>query len=142
MNSEPIRPALTPEEWEEAFRRWDDYDGRGAGVYSLDEWNKFKRDALVGRAGDLGDHHEAAALALYRQPFGFTWEDVDALRAQIEADVRRAERLIVTLGASEGDLNPEALKYINRLSDHLFVAARHVAAQGSGDVLWKPGASR
>ena len=43
--------------------------------------------------------------------------------------------------ASEDDVNPAALAYINRLSDWLFVAAR--AANGaSGDILWVPGASR
>jgi hypothetical protein len=39
-------------------------------------------------------------------------------------------------------LNPQLLSYINRLSDHLFVAARHVAARQGGDVLWQPGATR
>ena len=57
------------------------------------------------------------------------------------AIVRRAERSVVALHERE-PLNVQLLAYINRLSDHLFVAARHVAAQGSGDVLWKPGASR
>ena len=57
------------------------------------------------------------------------------------AIVRRAERAAVALNERE-PLNPQLLAYINRLSDHLFVAARHVAASESGDVLWKPGASR
>lgn len=57
------------------------------------------------------------------------------------AVVRRAERAAVALGAAE-PLNPQLLAYLNRLSDHLFVAARHVAAQEGGDVLWQPGASR
>jgi cob(I)alamin adenosyltransferase len=39
-------------------------------------------------------------------------------------------------------LNPLALAYLNRLSDHLFVLARLVAAGSGGDVLWEPGASR
>jgi cob(I)alamin adenosyltransferase len=55
--------------------------------------------------------------------------------------VRRAERLTAALAASE-QVNPEALKYLNRLSDHLFVLSRHVNAAGGGDVLWKPGAHR
>ena len=50
--------------------------------------------------------------------------------------VRRAERAAVALNESE-PLNPHLLAYLNRLSDHLFVAAR----QG-GDVLWQPGATR
>jgi cob(I)alamin adenosyltransferase len=57
------------------------------------------------------------------------------------AIVRRAERSVVALHERE-PLNPQLLAYINRLSDHLFVAARHIAAKSGGDVLWKPGASR
>jgi cob(I)alamin adenosyltransferase len=57
------------------------------------------------------------------------------------AAVRRAERSAVALHESE-PLNPQLLAYLNRLSDHLFVAARHVAAAEGGDVLWQPGATR
>lgn len=57
------------------------------------------------------------------------------------AIVRRAERASVALNESE-PLNPHLLAYLNRLSDHLFVAARFVAAQQGGDVLWQPGATR
>lgn len=55
--------------------------------------------------------------------------------------VRRAERLAVALAAQEW-VNPEALKYLNRLSDHLFVLARHANDRGRSDVLWHPGATR
>jgi len=55
--------------------------------------------------------------------------------------VRRAERAAVALNESE-PLNPHLLAYLNRLSDHLFVAARFVAAREGGDVLWQPGATR
>jgi cob(I)alamin adenosyltransferase len=57
------------------------------------------------------------------------------------ATVRRAERAAVALNEAE-PLNPKLLAYLNRLSDHLFVAARHVAASEGGDILWKPGATR
>ncbi|MDZ3831792.1 MAG: cob(I)yrinic acid a,c-diamide adenosyltransferase [Sphingopyxis sp.] len=57
------------------------------------------------------------------------------------AITRRAERAGVTAGA-ERDLNPLALAYLNRLSDHLFVLTRHINAAGGGDILWKPGATR
>ena len=57
------------------------------------------------------------------------------------ATVRRAERWSVAL-ASEQPNNPHALAYLNRLSDHLFVAARHVARDAGGDVFWVPGATR
>jgi cob(I)alamin adenosyltransferase len=55
--------------------------------------------------------------------------------------VRRAERLIVELAQSE-TLNPAAIKYANRLSDHLFVASRFANDKGAKDVLWVPGANR
>jgi cob(I)alamin adenosyltransferase len=54
---------------------------------------------------------------------------------------RRAERLIVALAVRD-TLNPHAVAYINRLSDHLFVLARHLNDRGARDVLWKPGATR
>jgi cob(I)alamin adenosyltransferase len=54
---------------------------------------------------------------------------------------RRAERLVVALAARE-TVNGEALKYLNRLSDHLFVLSRHLNDKGAGDVLWTPGANR
>ena len=57
------------------------------------------------------------------------------------AIVRRAERAAVALNDAE-PLNPQLLAYLNRLSDHLFVAARHVASMEGGDVLWKPGKTR
>jgi cob(I)alamin adenosyltransferase len=57
------------------------------------------------------------------------------------AVVRRAERAAVALNESE-PLNPQLLAYLNRLSDHLFVAARFVAATEGGDILWKPGETR
>ena len=57
------------------------------------------------------------------------------------AVVRRAERAAVALAAAER-VNPHAVAYLNRLSDHLFVAARSVAAAEGGDVLWQPGATR
>jgi len=54
--------------------------------------------------------------------------------------VRRAERLAVEAGEME-PINPLAVAYLNRLSDHLFVLARHVNG-AAGDVLWIPGANR
>ncbi|MDF0700392.1 cob(I)yrinic acid a,c-diamide adenosyltransferase [Rhizobium sp. MC63] len=56
---------------------------------------------------------------------------------------RRAERLMVTLGRMEGEIvGGAAMKYINRLSDFLFVAARHANDRGRADVLWVPGKNR
>jgi len=56
---------------------------------------------------------------------------------------RRAERKMVELAAlQEETVSEAALKYINRLSDFLFVASRYVNDKGQGDVLWVPGKNR
>lgn len=56
---------------------------------------------------------------------------------------RRAERAVVHLSEIEGEVvGQPALKYLNRLSDLLFVAARWANDKGAADVLWKPGATR
>ena len=56
---------------------------------------------------------------------------------------RRAERLMVALANVSGEsVDPAGTRYVNRLSDFLFVAARHANADGAGDVLWVPGQNR
>jgi len=55
--------------------------------------------------------------------------------------IRRAERLICALSEVE-TVNPQAVAYANRLSDHLFVLSRALNDGGKSDVLWKPGANR
>jgi cob(I)alamin adenosyltransferase len=56
---------------------------------------------------------------------------------------RRAERLMVELNDKAGEgVSAPALKYINRLSDLLFVASRYANDKGARDVLWMPGANR
>ena len=55
--------------------------------------------------------------------------------------VRRSERLMTDLATTE-QVSPEALKYMNRLSDHLFVLARYLNDTGQSDVLWVPGNNR
>jgi cob(I)alamin adenosyltransferase len=54
---------------------------------------------------------------------------------------RRAERLVVTLAAAE-EVNGAVIRYLNRLSDHLFVLSRRLNDNGARDVIWKPGATR
>ncbi len=54
---------------------------------------------------------------------------------------RRAERLVSELAGTE-EIDPEALRYLNRLSDHLFVLGRLINDRGALDVLWTPGANR
>ncbi|USI74198.1 cob(I)yrinic acid a,c-diamide adenosyltransferase [Sphingomonas morindae] len=57
------------------------------------------------------------------------------------AVTRRAERAAMA-AAAEQALNPAALAYLNRLSDHLFTLCRQLNAAGGGDPLWRPGATR
>ncbi|MCC7284125.1 MAG: cob(I)yrinic acid a,c-diamide adenosyltransferase [Acetobacteraceae bacterium] len=65
-----------------------------------------------------------------------------AARAHLARTVtRRAERALARLGLAEA-LNPDALKFLNRLSDLLFVLCRVLNAAGAEDVLWAPGANR
>lgn len=56
---------------------------------------------------------------------------------------RRAERLMIELRDQPGEaVTPEAIQYVNRLSDFLFVAGRHANDKGEKDVLWQPGMNR
>jgi cob(I)alamin adenosyltransferase len=56
---------------------------------------------------------------------------------------RRAERLMVALKEKDGEIvSAAALKYVNRLSDFLFVAARYANEKGKADILWVPGKNR
>jgi len=56
---------------------------------------------------------------------------------------RRAERMIVELSQRPGEtVSAAVLKYVNRLSDFLFVASRYVNDKGARDVLWVPGKNR
>ncbi|GIX09242.1 cob(I)yrinic acid a,c-diamide adenosyltransferase [Elioraea sp.] len=54
---------------------------------------------------------------------------------------RAAERAVVALAAAE-PVNPDALRYLNRLSDHLFVLGRWLNRRGGAEVLWRPGVNR
>ncbi|WP_417427999.1 cob(I)yrinic acid a,c-diamide adenosyltransferase [Kiloniella sp.] len=67
--------------------------------------------------------------------------EIAAYLHQARTVSRRAERFVSALSQTE-DINPEGLKYINRLSDLFFVLARHVNDKGAKDVLWVPGANR
>jgi cob(I)alamin adenosyltransferase len=55
--------------------------------------------------------------------------------------VRRAEREVTALAAAE-PVNPAVIRYLNRLSDHLFVLARFLNDKGEADILWTPGLNR
>lgn len=55
---------------------------------------------------------------------------------------RRAERMAVAAREAGRDVSAPALRYLNRLSDHLFAAGRRANADGAADILWRPGATR
>ena len=81
---------------------------------------------------------DMAALTSFILPGG------SALAATLHvarAVARRAERSLVS-ARRDMPINPEAQRYVNRLSDWLFVAARHANEKGAGDILWVPGGSR
>ena len=113
-------------------------------------------------ATPFGTDFEEHALRIVPRQVGRLEEEIDAMNADLapltsfilpggsaavaglhlaRAIVRRAERSAVALAEQE-QVSPAALAYLNRLSDHLFVAARWVAAAEGGDVLWQPGATR
>ena len=87
-----------------------------------------------------GLNAELAPLRSFVLPGG---DPAAAFLHQARTVSRRAERLMVALAATPGEVvGAPALKYINRLSDFLFVASRFVNAKGEGDVLWVPGKNR
>ena len=104
----------------------------------------------------------AGALRVTAAQVGRLEREIDAMNADLEplasfilpggspaaaavhlarAVVRRTERAMVALHEAE-PINAQALAYVNRLSDHLFVTARHLARAQGGDILWQPGATR
>lgn len=113
-------------------------------------------------ATPFGAEFEQNALRIIARQVARLEEEIDAMNASLEplksfilpggsmavallhqarCIVRRAERAAVALHET-APVNADALAYLNRLSDHLFVAARYLAASEGGDVLWQPGATR
>ena len=97
-------------------------------------------DAQVRRLEDELDalNADLADLTSFVLPGG---KPAAAFLHQARTVVRRAERLVAGL-AEEEAVNEAGLRYLNRLSDYLFVAARHENERGAADVLWQPGANR
>jgi cob(I)alamin adenosyltransferase len=111
--------------------------GKGPGGARLDvtdaqvEWLERQIDRLN---GDL------APLRSFILPGGSA---VAAYLHLARTVCRRAERLMVELKDKPGEsVTPAAIKYVNRLSDFFFVAARFTNDKGSADVLWVPGQNR
>ncbi|MDP2119604.1 MAG: cob(I)yrinic acid a,c-diamide adenosyltransferase [Hoeflea sp.] len=113
---------------------------------------------------DTGEVPEYEPLRIVDAQVTRIEEDIDTLNADLEplrsfvlpggseaaahlhlarTVARRAERLMVELSDREGEIvNPAAIRFVNRLSDFFFVAARWVNDQGRADVLWVPGKNR
>ena len=90
----------------------------------------------------LIDEHNAdlPALTSFTLPGG---TEAGAQLHVARTAVRRAERICVALLEAEAEAtSPEVVRYLNRLSDLLFVLSRVANDNGAADVLWKPGASR
>jgi cob(I)alamin adenosyltransferase len=120
----------------------------------------FDLGADLCRPGD--DPEEAGTLRMQPRQVERLENEIDSLNAALEplesfvlpggrpasaylhqarTVVRRAERLTTDLAAHE-PVNPIAVQYLNRLSDHLFVLSRHLNDRGKVDVLWVPGGNR
>ena len=140
-----------------------------ARIYTLGEHDlslaRIQQD-LFDLGADLStpflENEEGAALRIVHSQTVRLEQEIDALNENIEpltsfvlpagsqassclhlarTIVRRAERLTCALAAKEA-VNPEAIKYLNRLSDFLFVLARAANDNGKSDVLWIPAANR
>ena len=98
-------------------------------VSAQTEWLERRIDA---------ENAELAPLTSFILPGG---SDAAARLHLARTAARRAERAVAAL-AENSPVNPQALAYINRLSDYLFVLARLANDGGAGDVMWVPGASR
>ena len=109
---------------------------------------------MPGEAGDRLRLTEAASLRLERE-VALMNESLPALTSFVmpggtpaaahahlaRTITRRAERRVVSLAQAE-TVNPEVIRYLNRLSDHLFVLGRWLNDRAARDVLWVPGANR
>jgi cob(I)alamin adenosyltransferase len=120
----------------------------------------FDLGADLCRPGD--DATDAKALRIQQSQVQRLEDEIDAMNVSLEpldsfvlpggrpaaahlhlarTVVRRAERLSAELATRE-PVNPTAVVYLNRLSDHLFVLSRYLNDRGAADVLWVPGAHR
>ncbi|WEX76799.1 cob(I)yrinic acid a,c-diamide adenosyltransferase [Sinorhizobium numidicum] len=113
---------------------------------------------------DTGEKQEYEPLRIVASQVARLEEEIDRLNADLEplrsfvlpagsaasaalhaarTIARRAERQMVALAETEGEtVSREAVAYVNRLSDFLFVAARWANDKGRADVLWIPGKNR
>ncbi|MDG1707966.1 MAG: cob(I)yrinic acid a,c-diamide adenosyltransferase [Emcibacteraceae bacterium] len=140
-----VRLHTSGEEDEMLGRIQNDMFDLGADV-SLPAGTKFEEHALR-ITDDQVDRLEAeidqmnedlSPLKSFTLPGGSA---ASAYLHQARTVVRRAERLLVRV-AEEEEISMIAIKYLNRLSDHLFVMSRRTNGNGKEDVLWVPGQNR
>jgi len=114
--------------------------GGDAGETSLGDGARVRKDTV--RIEVIGTVDEANAPIPPLRSFVLPGGKAGAAHAHLARTVvRRAERLAVALAGEEA-LNAAVLRYLNRLSDHLFVMARRLNDSGATDIPWKPGATR
>lgn len=122
----------------------------------------FDVGADLCRPGDSANEEAGTALRVTQAQIDRLEQEIDAINGELapldsfilpggnaaaaylhlaRTVVRRAERLTTQLAECE-PVNPLAITYLNRLSDHLFVLARQLNDGGAADVLWQPGAHR
>ena len=99
---------------------------------------------IAGRASRKGNRHAQRRICRRCAPSSCLAAPLPSAALHLARTVcRRAERLVVELSLLAGEaVSPAALKYLNRLSDFLFVASRYVNDKGALDVLWVPGQNR
>jgi cob(I)alamin adenosyltransferase len=132
------------------------------GVARLNSGQNDRIDAMLGRIqNELFDLGADLATPLDPAP---KWEALRIIASQVERleseidwmneSLKPLDSFILSGGSPlsahlhlartvcREQVNPDAVRYLNRLSDHLFCAARRANANGAADVLWKPGATR
>ncbi len=133
-------------------------EGEAEAMLARIQNDMFDLGAELSRA-DAGTDHPKALAGTYIKRLE---DEIDAMNAEMKplesfilpggsaaaaelhlarTVVRRAERLITKLDRRE-PINPQVLRYVNRLSDHLFVLARHLNDGGKADELWTPRANQ
>jgi cob(I)alamin adenosyltransferase len=137
--------------------------GAAAAMLARIQNDLFDLGADLCRPAEPGKKEKTPALRMVQAQVDRLEREIDAMNAELapldsfvlpggtpaaahlhlaRTIARRAEREMTALAARRQQVNPIAVKYINRLSDHLFVLARYLNARGKRDTLWRPGANR
>ena len=137
-------------------------EGEAAEILTRIQNDMFDLGADVSTPGDGTDDEGGAVLRIGESQVARLESEIDAISADLEplksfvlrggtgaaahlhhacTVARRAERSVWAVAAEE-PVNPNALTYLNRLSDLLFVLAREANAGGTSDILWQPGLTK